>query len=210
MADKPEVPKHGETLAARLLQQLDRTKTSEGELEWREKPPAAAKPHPSAAPLSPQPQSEPATEGTGTPSGEPETESAKTTSAVAQSITVQRGPSAICFIYKNKYGRKQRKILTYATLPEWELNDDGTVLVLQFVSTNVELRGRNLVPMEREIHLGRTTFIHLADGGNFNPLEGYVTEILFHPPQPGSLEWNEKGEYLPYEPEPEKTYARAR
>jgi hypothetical protein len=210
MADKPEVPKRGNTLAAQLLQQLDRTKNYESESEWREKPPVTTKPQAAAALSTKQPQSEQVLEGTVESSTEPETDPTKTTSAVAQSITVQRGPSAICFIYRNRYGRKQRKIVTYATLPEWELNDEGTVLVLQFTSANVELRGRNLVPLEREIHLGRTTFVHLADSGDFNPLEGYVTDILFHLPQPGTLEWSEKGEYLPYEPEPEKEYARAR
>jgi hypothetical protein len=112
---------------------------------------------------------------------------------VAQAISTMRGPGVICFVLKNK----RRKYISFSVLPEFELNEHDTVLVLQFMgSCNVEVRGRNLAILAVGVAYGRAEYVRIADG-DFDVSEPYVTDLVFHPFEPGKLEWSEKGEYVP-------------
>ncbi len=116
----------------------------------------------------------------------------KIRSMVAQALSTTRGPSVICFIPKNR----RRKYIAYPILPEFESNEFGTVLVFQSTGTNVEVRGRNLDVHAAAASFGRLEIVRISDG-DFSTAEAYVTDIIFHPPEPGRLTWSEKGEYIP-------------
>lgn len=113
-------------------------------------------------------------------------------SMLAQALSTVRGPNVICFIPKDR----RPKWIGYPVLPEFEGNEFGTVLVFQAATANIEIRGRNLLVLAQAASFGHLETVRISDG-NFATSEAYVTDILFHPPEPGRLRWSEKGEYVP-------------
>lgn len=178
-------------MAEQLAKGGDVRGVPESDLEERVRP-SLTRPQPaSAIPLVKQPQGEkPPVVPPADPSDDTDS---RMRSMVAQAISTMRGPGVICFVLKNK----RRKYISFSVLPEFELNEHDTVLVLQFMgSCNVEVRGRNLAILAVGVAYGRAEYVRIADG-DFDVSEPYVTDLVFHPFEPGKLEWSEKGEYVP-------------
>ncbi len=165
----------------------------ETELEGRTRPPLTRAQALTPVQAAPQPASEKTTQL-------PEELSVEigrqVRSMVAQALSTARGPNVICFIPKDR----RPKWIAYPVVPEAEANEFSTVLVFQCATTNVEVRGRNLKLLAIAYSIGRLETVRVSDG-DFATGEAYVTDILFHPPEPGRLSWSEKGEYVPQAPE---------
>jgi hypothetical protein len=192
VSDNRNMPKAKPSMAEQLAKGGDLRGVSETDLEERVRPALARPQHATAIALAKQPQ------GDKTPPA-PHADPSDDTdgimrSMVAQAISTMRGPGVICFVLKNK----RRKYISFSVLPEFELNEHDTVLVLQFMgSCNVEVRGRNLAVLALAVAYGRAEYVRIADGDFDNVTEPYITDLVFHPFEPGKLEWNEKGDYTP-------------
>jgi hypothetical protein len=190
MGDNRDLPKRGPSMAEQLAHGEKMLGGLETDLEERTRTPFARVQTAPASTISPQPKSE---KDISVPSGEAHQEiERKIRSMVAQALSTTRGPSVICFIPKDR----RRKYIAYPIVPEFESNEFGTVLVFQSTGTNVEVRGRNLDVLATAASFARLELVRIADG-DFSTADAYVTDIMFHPPEPGRLTWSEKGEYIP-------------
>lgn len=113
-------------------------------------------------------------------------------SMLAQALSTTRGPNVICFIPRDR----RPKWTAYPIVPEFEGNEHGTVLVFQSTGVNIEVRGRNLGVLATAASFGHLETVRISDR-DFVTSEAYVTDIIFHPPESGRLNWSEKGEYIP-------------
>jgi hypothetical protein len=189
MTDDRETPKRSASLAEQLAKGERMLGGLEADLDERTRPAFA------------RPQAVPASTITQQPKGEtanilPEefTEAIdrRIQSMVAHVLNTTRGPNLICFIPKDR----RPKWIAYPVVPEAEGNEFGTVFVFQCLNSNVEVRGRNLKILAIAYSIGRLEAVRISDG-DFSTAEAYVTDIIFHPPEPGKLTWSEKGEYVP-------------
>jgi hypothetical protein len=183
MSDSQNEPRRPRSLAEQLA--TGEKVPGGAEADVRERPHAfIARP---ANPPVPQPKSESA------PSGDAIQDLERNVrSMLAQALGTVRGPNVICFIPKDR----RPKWIGYPAVPEFEGNEFGTVLVFQSTSANIEIRGRNLLVLAQAASFGHLETVRISDG-NFANNDAYVTDILFHPPEPGRLHWSERGEYLP-------------
>lgn len=186
MSDNQDAPKRAMSLAEQLAKG---EKVAGVEAEIEERPRTFAARMSPVAPGRPVPQPK----GEDAPAGDVVQELERNVrSMLAQALSSVRGPNVICFIPKDR----RPKWIAYPVVPEFEANEFGTVLVFQAVSANIEVRGRNLGVLATAASFGHLETVRIADG-NFVTNEAYVTEILFHAPEPGRLRWSAAGEYLP-------------
>jgi hypothetical protein len=190
MTDNREAPKRGASLAEQLAGREGVREGLQTDLEERTRVPLARAHTVPASTISAQPRGD---TDISVLNGEAHQEmERKIRSMVAQALSTTRGPNVICFIPKDR----RRKYIAYPILPEFESNEFGTVMVFQSTGTNIEVRGRNLDALATAASFGRLEIVRIADG-DFSTAEAYITEIIFHPPEPGRLTWSEKGEYIP-------------